>query len=188
MASSDEQADFIKLLFSEAEARGIPLWLESGWAIDARLGTITREHEDIDLAFAGDRQAVFEALLAELGCTDRQEVSYGFLIFKGPILLDAEPCRKTAAGYELEGRPAGSCPDAKEGRLQNVPLRCLSWEAIYWEFRNYLLHVPQSQWRAKDFRGLQIVEQHLSLAQRDTITRMVEHSNRSSVIRGPSLG
>ena len=34
-------------LFAETEEKNLPLWLESGWAIDAKLQEITREHDDI---------------------------------------------------------------------------------------------------------------------------------------------
>ncbi len=58
---------FIQQLMAAAEARNLPLWLQGGWAIDARLGRITREHGDVDLAFPGERQAEFIGLLLALG-------------------------------------------------------------------------------------------------------------------------
>jgi 2''-aminoglycoside nucleotidyltransferase len=61
--------DAIRLhhLLHTAEARGLPLWLSGGWAIDARMGRITREHGDIDLAFPGERRTDLLALLRDVG-------------------------------------------------------------------------------------------------------------------------
>jgi lincosamide nucleotidyltransferase A/C/D/E len=54
-------------LLGRLEARGIPVWLDGGWAIDALLGEQTRSHDDLDLVsrFA-DSAAIGEAL-ADLG-------------------------------------------------------------------------------------------------------------------------
>jgi hypothetical protein len=37
----------IDRLFTAAETIDLPLWLPGGWAIDAKLHRITREHQDI---------------------------------------------------------------------------------------------------------------------------------------------
>ncbi|MBT3233135.1 MAG: hypothetical protein HN356_09995 [Calditrichaeota bacterium] len=50
------QIEVIKKLFTASELCDIPLWLGSGWAIDARLGEITREHGDIDIAFPSEKR------------------------------------------------------------------------------------------------------------------------------------
>src|SRR5690606_36993090 len=82
----------IHQLFGKSESCGIPIWLESGWAIDARLGQITRDHEDIDIAFPWEQNGSFFLLLKELGFRDYVEMDYGFIMSKGDIIIDAEPC------------------------------------------------------------------------------------------------
>ncbi|MEG3850547.1 hypothetical protein QT971_25680 [Microcoleus sp. herbarium19] len=63
LASTNTQhIALIHHLFTAAETINLPLWLQGGWAIDGKLHRITREHEDIDVAFPADRQAEFISL------------------------------------------------------------------------------------------------------------------------------
>lgn len=120
-------------VLARAEEQGLPLWLESGWAIDARLGNITRQHSDIDLAFPAERRDEFLTILQTLGCGSIEFNDYGFLATLQGVLLDCEPCELQGDVYELDNL-AGSCPWEKQGRILNREVRCLSWEAIYWDY------------------------------------------------------
>ncbi len=148
------------------------MWLESGWAIDARLGRVTREHEDIDVAFAGDKRREFEELLRDSGYSRKEDTDYGFLIRKKDILLDAEPCFWTSSEYNFQGFPAGSCPIEKEGCLDGQAIRCLSWDAIYFEYLGYKEGIPISRWRPKDIVGFRITEENLTTAQIEHLTQL----------------
>jgi aminoglycoside 2''-adenylyltransferase len=144
-------------LFDRAADLGMPLWLESGWAIDARLHRVSREHDDIDIAFPADRRLDFEALLREFDAGPQEEMDYGFLASVRGVLLDCEPCELHGKRYELEGMPAGSCPFGKEGSIDGRPIRCVSWMALLWEYLYYAEEMPQAAWRPKDFEGFQHV-------------------------------
>jgi lincosamide nucleotidyltransferase A/C/D/E len=48
-------------------SRGLPVWLDGGWAIDALLGRQRRAHDDLDLVAALGDVAPIEAALGELG-------------------------------------------------------------------------------------------------------------------------
>lgn len=111
----------IRSIFCLADRRDIALWLESGWAIDARLGKITREHEDIDIAFPSERQQDYLALLYSLGFGDYQEMDYGFLMSQDGILLDCEPCRVVEGEYVVEGFPKGHALWRKKGKSMVFP-------------------------------------------------------------------
>jgi aminoglycoside 2''-adenylyltransferase len=156
-------------ILAAAEERGLPLWLESGWAIDARLGMITREHEDIDLAFPGERHEQFMSVLQTFGSGKVEKTDYGFLVYARNILLDCEPCIQHGENYELEGAPAGSCPREKQGIIAGVALRCTSWETILWEYFSYLDEVPQTSWRPKDFESYALVCEALGEAKVETL-------------------
>ncbi len=82
-------------------------------------------------------------------------MEYGFLIWKGEILIDSEPCYESDGQYNLRGFPEGSCPLEKEGRIDNFKVRCSSWEAIYFEFFGY----PKNEWKSKDFESIRIIEE-----------------------------
>jgi aminoglycoside 2''-adenylyltransferase len=148
-----KQLVLIHRLFAAAEAINLPIWLQGGWAIDGKLDRITREHQDIDLAFPSDRQAEFISLLRSLGGSTIEQTNYGFLMTIDDILIDCEPCVRTGENYELEGLPLGTCPWEKQGRIAGVFLRCTSWEAILWDYFYYLEEVPQLSWRSQDFES-----------------------------------
>jgi 2''-aminoglycoside nucleotidyltransferase len=151
----------IRALFDAAEQRALPLWLENGWAIDARLGRVTREHGDIDVAYPQDRGADYLDLLQSLGYSPPEPTDYGFLCWRDGTLLDSEPCHASGDEYGFAGFPAGACPPAKEGALRGYPVRCVSWEAMYFEFLGSLRDIPLQAWRQKDHESLRVVEAHL---------------------------
>ncbi|WP_338421242.1 nucleotidyltransferase domain-containing protein [Nostoc parmelioides] len=151
--------ELIHQLFAQSEKINLPLWLQGGWAIDAKLHRITREHEDIDIAYPGDRHAEFLWLLHTFGCVITEQTSYGFLAQLQGILLDCEPCVRIADDYELEGLPPGTCPLEPTGSLGGQLVRCTSWEAILWDYFYYIEEVPQSEWRPKDFRSFALAKE-----------------------------
>lgn len=158
MPMNDLHIDLIHQLFAEADQINMPLWLQGGWAIDAKLNRVTRKHEDIDIAYPGDRSTEFLALLSSLGGVITEQTSYGFLAEMQGILLDCEPCIRVGEGYELEGLPPGTCPSQPTGKLGGKQLRCTSWEAILWDYFYYIEEVSQSEWRPKDFSSFAIAK------------------------------
>lgn len=124
------QIPLIHKILNAAEAQGTPAWPESGWAIEARLGRITRKHEDIDLAVPHERFDGFKPWLESVGCGPVEETDCGFLVRVGDVLLDCEPRVRRQGAYELGGFPSGSCPWEKQGRISRVAIRCTSWEAM----------------------------------------------------------
>ncbi|NQE38423.1 2''-aminoglycoside nucleotidyltransferase [Microcoleus sp. IPMA8] len=151
--------ELIHQLFSESDKIDMPLWLQGGWAIDAKLNRVTREHEDIDIAYPADRSADFLSLLHSLDCAITERTSYGFLADKHGVLLDCEPCICMGDHYELEGLPPGTCPLEPTGSLGGKRLRCTSWEAILWDYFYYIEEVPQSEWRPKDFPSFALAKE-----------------------------
>lgn len=147
----------IRQIVTRAAERGIELWLSGGWAIDARLQKITREHEDIDLTFPADRQTDFETLLMDLGARITERTDYGFLARLRGILLDCEPARWSGVAYEIDDAPEGSCPKDAGGALEGMPVHCNSWEAILWDYFYYADEVPQSQWPDRHVQSYALV-------------------------------
>jgi 2''-aminoglycoside nucleotidyltransferase len=177
----------IRELFDAADARGIPLWLESGWAIDARLGRITRIHDDIDIAFPHDRQADYVALIEELGYGKHEFLDYGFLSRRGAICLDSECCHEVAEGFSFHSFPPNSCPLGREGSIGEYPVRCVSWPAIYFEILGYLDEIPQAEWRPKDFESLRIVESMLDDDTKGGLQRTHSEAARESQTSQPEI-
>ena len=173
---TQEQVEAIKTLFTEAEHQGILLWLESGWAIDARLGKITRAHEDIDVAFPDDHRTTYLELIKLLRYNRYQEMDYGFLTFKDGILLDSEPCFQLNGKYNLKGFPSGTCPFAKEGTIDVFKVRCLNWKGMYFEFLNYMVETPQDRWRPQDFDSLKVIKNQIGIEDRKLLQEQYKRS------------
>lgn len=60
-------ADRVVDVVAHLASRGIPVWLDGGWAIDALLGRQRRAHDDLDLVAALEDVGRIEAALGELG-------------------------------------------------------------------------------------------------------------------------
>lgn len=145
-----------------ADNRGLPLWIESGWALDARLKYVTREHGDIDIAFPENNRLGYESLLEEMGCKERRNTNYGFTVSIGDILVESEPCQMIGNSYSFANAPKNSCPIEKEGEIDGFKIRCVSWEYMYWEFLYLKKEVSITDWKGRHFADLEIIKKHLT--------------------------
>ena len=171
MNLQESQVETIKTIFVEAEKQGIPLWLDSGWSIDARLGTVTREHEDIDIVFPKDSRGAYIKILKNLGFVDLDLTDYGFIMHKDSIIIDSESCNNNGSDYEVSGYPGHSCPNEKQGRIDGISVRCTSWEKMYFEFLFLEKEVKRDDWKAKHFSSLKIIKEHISSERREELEK-----------------
>lgn len=61
-----EASEVVRLL-DALEERGVTVWLDGGWGVDALLGEQVREHDDLDLVVELAHLASVTATLADLG-------------------------------------------------------------------------------------------------------------------------
>jgi Aminoglycoside-2''-adenylyltransferase len=62
-AEAAQQRTMIAELAATLNASPVRYWLMGGWAVDAHIGRVTRQHSDIDFAvFLADRSALVDAL------------------------------------------------------------------------------------------------------------------------------
>ncbi|MBT7788338.1 MAG: aminoglycoside nucleotidyltransferase [Calditrichaeota bacterium] len=170
------QIEVIKKLFTASELCDIPLWLGSGWAIDARLGEITREHGDIDIAFPSEKREEYITLLVSIGFSNYEELDYGFLMSRDNILIDSEPCLLVDGKYMPDGFPEDSCPFEKEGSISEFKVRCMSWDAMYFEFLYYANEVVQGKWQKKDAISLEIVKKHIRSDRQNELKQLFDRN------------
>ena len=103
-SGNQAQLDLLARLLEAAARRELPVWLGGGWAIDARLGRITRAHDDLDLTYPAARHDEFVELIGTLGATVTGITGYGFLADRGGVLLDCEPAHWTGTAWEVGAR------------------------------------------------------------------------------------
>lgn len=169
------QVEMIKTIFTKAEERGMPLWLRGGWAMDARLGTVTRNHANIDILFPSNRQNDLEALLEDAGCSNKEDLDYGFVMSKDDIVVNAKECTPLSNGQcsPDERFPEIYCVDKKEGVIEDFPVRCESWEAMYYDFLLFKLEVEEGQWNESNFNTLKVLEANVPPEKRREIEDFV---------------
>lgn len=51
------------------ESKGLQVWLNGGWGVDALLGYQTRDHEDLDITIPTSSRVAFNKIMQELGFT-----------------------------------------------------------------------------------------------------------------------
>ncbi len=72
-ASTDEQLAAIRELHEGFDSSGIDYWVFGGWAVDFHLGSVTRNHADVDVAiWLADRDTV-ETVLSGVGWRQIEE-------------------------------------------------------------------------------------------------------------------
>jgi 2''-aminoglycoside nucleotidyltransferase len=172
------QIKTIQRLFTLAELKGIPLWLENGWAIDAKLGYITRAHGDIDIVFPLEKKAAYINMVRKMGFRKKAQYDYGFEMVKAGIVLDSEGCIKTGRDYEIEKFPEGCCPNRKDGSIGDFKVRCTSWAANYYEYLGYIKSIPKHKWRKKDFTSLKIVCAHVPVKTGKALAKEYQKQHR----------
>ncbi len=153
-----DHLSLIKEIFARAEKKNIPLWLDGGWAIDFRLGAVTRDHEDIDIIFPEDKKEAYKKILKDLGFVEKEEVSYGFIMNKDGVELDSEACRHQDGVYIVVGYPDNSCPQEKGGNLNETHVRCVGWEKMFFEQLWLEKEVPKTNWKQKHLDNQRILE------------------------------
>lgn len=61
-------ASVVRVL-DELEARGITVWVDGGWGVDALLGEQTRDHNDLDLVIPHSQVDAYNEVMERLGYT-----------------------------------------------------------------------------------------------------------------------
>lgn len=128
------------------------------------------------MAFPADRRADYLNLIKSLGYDRYEKMDYGFLTWKGDVLLDSEPCNQSNGEYNLIGFPSGTCPSAKEGTIDGFQVRCVSWKGIYFEFLYYMDETSQDKWRPQDFVSLKVIENKIEEDDRKFLQELYKKS------------
>jgi lincosamide nucleotidyltransferase A/C/D/E len=122
------------MILEQLEARGIGVWLEGGWGIDALLERETREHDDLDVIVPLDQAEEIESALRELGHrTKRGGAPTSFeLVDEHGHQVDVHPVAFQANGDGVYRMESGedwtyrAAAFAGRGRIAGRPVRCLT--------------------------------------------------------------
>ena len=124
-------------LYNGLDNRGIPIWLDGGWAVDASLGQETRAHGDLDIVIEEKHVAQLRKLLTDRGFKEiKQDIArpHNFVLAddKGHevdvhvIVIDHHGNGIYGPAENGEMYPAASLTG--KGTITNTSLRCISAE------------------------------------------------------------
>ena len=124
----------VVFIFDRLDAAGVAAWLDGGWAVDAVLGEVTREHADLDLIVELDDVVTMRATLAAAGFElTRGEPHSNFVLGDGAGReIDVHPVRFDARGdgiYRMENGEDWTFPAAGftgTGRIGARDVRALT--------------------------------------------------------------
>jgi lincosamide nucleotidyltransferase A/C/D/E len=128
------------------QAKGLRVWLDGGWGVDALLGEETRGHEDLDLVVEFEALTDVMAALSALGFHLAQDNSPVRLVLRTPDGRQADLHPVTFAqdgtAWQRGASPDGSdCPYPAwgfgHGRILDRPVPCLTAELQLEHHRGY---------------------------------------------------
>jgi len=127
-------------------ARGLGVWLDGGWGVDALLGEVTRNHEDVDLVMVLEEMAGVRQGLKPLGYDLAEDLTPVRVVLRSsdgrqvdlhPVTFDVE-----GVGWQRGASSDGSdCPYPPwgfgHGRILDREVPCLTPELQLEHHRGY---------------------------------------------------
>lgn len=153
-------------LYQAMEERGVMLWLDGGWGVDALLGEQTRSHGDIDVAIQRKDVGTLVKYLEEAGfrrIKRGDESEYNFVLGNNKAqFVDLHVIELDGAGNGVYGpKEAGVMYPAAalsgKGVIADTPVRCISPEWVVKFHSGYQL-------RAKDHHDVEAVCEKFGIA------------------------
>ncbi|HEV2414025.1 MAG TPA: aminoglycoside nucleotidyltransferase [Candidatus Dormibacteraeota bacterium] len=147
MAASD-----VLEVLERLEARGLTVWLNGGWGVDALLGHQTREHDDLDITISATDRRTYSSLMAELGFTAfRVDNDFNWVLVDSRErlvdvhLVDFSETRQDDQGAQIYG-PAGLPFEVGSlegrGKISGRNVRC---ETADFQVRGHTRYAPDRQ-------------------------------------------
>jgi lincosamide nucleotidyltransferase A/C/D/E len=141
-------------------ARGIKVWVDGGFCVDALVGRATREHSDLDIAVERRDADALCAVLANDGFAPlpREDSSpWSFVLSDGRRTIDVHVFAYDESGKNVYGieYPFGSLTGT--GELDGIEVACV---APQWMFRFKTAYAPS----AKDIADVTALANHFGFA------------------------
>jgi lincosamide nucleotidyltransferase A/C/D/E len=148
-------------------ARGIKVWVDGGFCVDALVGRATREHSDLDIAVKRQDADALRAALANDGFSElpRPDSSpWSFVLGDGRRNVDVHVFAYDESGKNVYGieYPFGCLTGS--GELDGVEVSCVAPE---WMFRFKTAYAPTM----KDIADVTALAQRFGFAVPDTHRR-----------------
>ncbi|MEU6714716.1 hypothetical protein ABZ897_24900 [Nonomuraea sp. NPDC046802] len=129
------EAKTVVQVVESLRAAGCEVWIGGGWGIDALVGRVTRDHNDLDLLHRVEQEPEVIAVLEAAGYTERAGVVPGRparFVMAGPGEIDLHPLEFGADGSAIQrlddrgGHFAYPADAFARGVIEGVMVQCLS--------------------------------------------------------------
>ena len=167
---AEAQLHVIRLVHTTLGGRGIRWWLFGGWALDALLGGVTRDHGDIEFwVERKDADAVVDAL-TDVGAVvlDTQPIEESREYLMGDVMFSSAYFDRAAdGGCRLQGRwpdwnfPIGSF-EGDTGQLDDMTIPVMSAAGMLAMKQQYPTLRNGKPLRDKDVRDIAILSELVS--------------------------
>lgn len=167
MQAADAQLPALESVIRLVEDLGIDFWLAGGWAVDFRVGRITRRHSDVDLVvYHSDRKRTHRGLTAEGFVVLNEDDPDAEMIYRrGDLKVDVTFIRRrddgttVTPGWELWPWPADSFPE-DTAYLSGVPSRIVSVDTLLASKTDWELNTGEPP-RPEDLADIEILQRSL---------------------------
>jgi lincosamide nucleotidyltransferase A/C/D/E len=166
MSQSAMSASDVLALYQSLETRGIRIWIDGGWGVDALLGTQTRSHADLDIVIQEQDVASLRSFLEAEGFRDAPQPdtrAWNFVLADANgRKIDVHVVVLDADGNGIYGPPQNgqSYPASAlnaHGILTGVTVRCTSPEFQMKSHSGFTL-------RDTDYRDVRALAEKFGLA------------------------
>lgn len=159
--------DLVVDVLAELQSRSLSYIVDGGWGIDALVGRVTREHDDLDLAVDIRDIDTILVVLQALGFTQDEGASPGppvRIVLKDELgnQVDLHPLAFDDRGNGWQALGAGAWAGypadglAASGVIRELTVRCLSPEL---QLRHHLGYV----WDKNDSHDMRLLHEHFEI-------------------------
>ncbi len=186
-----KQIKIIKDLKYICDQKSLKFCILGGWGIDALLGRITREHNDIDIITDYQDFKLYRSLIHEFADEIIEDSEVRLWFYKRGIKCDTRFYQKLKNGeliMDLDRNdplvyptPPDSFPDRFNGKLPGIEIRAVSWSFHYTAKEGYHCYIDVPL-REKDKKDLELIRKNLSANRRKELIKYFPGIKRDSIV------
>lgn len=124
-------AEKVVELYHSLDQKGVVIWVDGGWGVDALLGEQTREHADLDIAIDHEHEAKMNEILAARGykvVQTNDKTDWNYVLGDGASLIDVHVFGFDSAGNNIYGTKYPKDSLTGTGMINGMTVRCISPE------------------------------------------------------------
>lgn len=139
------KSDEVLKIYNRLKEKGINIWIDGGWCVDALLGKQTRQHQDLDIAVDRNDAAELKKFLISEGYQDeiRKDTSdFNFVVKKDDNLIDIHVFEFDESAKNIYGIEYPKDSLTGKGSINGQEVNCINPE---WMFKFKTAYKPEQK-------------------------------------------